>query len=215
MAEIDPEDILKDMDEDALAQICENIGVRFNSKKKDVQKSNLVSALVDQVSRIGMNKVLMVMKVKHLQMLMLGVDPKLKETKEDDRKYPTKAIMKNSLIEHLEKGGWKVKSFWDGYGLEVLKGVCQDVDELKPVDLVDVPKNTLLGGIMNNVNLFGINHLLQTMNVDELQEICEKMDLVVESSSKDILVDSIIEKKNLIKENQKRRKKNPLKKNQT
>jgi len=214
MAEIDPEDILKDMDEDSLALICENIGVRFNSKKKEVQKSQLVSALVEQVQQIGMNKVLMVMKVKHLHKLMDLIDPKLKEVKEDERKYPTKAMMQKSVVEHLEKGGWKVKAFWEGYSQEVLRYVCMDVDELKEKDIGDVPKATLLGGIMNNVNLFGINHLLQTLNVEELKEICKKMDLVVESASKDILVDSIIEKKNLIKKNQKRRRRNHLKKSQ-
>jgi len=101
------------------------------------------------------------------------------------------------LSEYLE--GKNIKDFLEKYSKDALLLCCQDIDDLtamskKELDALKAPD--LIKAILNNINNFGINHMFQILSVKELKGVCERLDLKVSSTSKDKLVESIIEKKN-------------------
>jgi hypothetical protein len=129
----------------------------------------------------------------------------------DDKPYPAKALMTKIILEYLEQNK-SVKGFWEKYSHEALMSCCMDIDDLsdmKESELKKTSEKDFVDAIMSNVNSFGLNHLFQMLTVDELINVCDNMDLEVKSSSKEVLIDSIFEKKSY--KPKKKKRENPSK----
>jgi len=140
-------------------------------------------------------------------------DKKKKEKQKniDDKPYPAKNTMTKFILDHLE-GLKSMKAFWEGYSQEALMSCCKDIDDLSDMtedELKSTHKKEFVNAIMSNVNSFGLNHLFQLLSVDELLSICDNLDLEVESGSKEVLIDSIFEKKSY--KPKKKKRENPSK----
>jgi len=217
------------LDEQTLVLLGERIEATIPKHKgtKEVEKDQLVEILVNNVIRQGTHRVLNVLKNKSLKELVSHKDVKLEEKwqelsprrarskspskdkkekkdkkdKKEEKQFPSKNVMVKVLFEHLEDKN--LKEFLEGYTQKSLLICCGDIDDLsayKEEELNNMPKKDLVKALLNNVNSFGIGHLFQALTVQELKDVCERIDLNVESSSKDKLVESIIEHKSFVKE---------------
>jgi len=121
--------------------------------------------------------------------------------------------MTKMLMDHL--GDKQLKTVLGQYDQPTLLSVCENIDDLSGYSKEEkkgLEKSELIGAILNNVNTIGINHLLQQLSVDELRKVCEELGLTVDSTSVDILLESILEKKSY--RLKKTSKEEPSKKNQ-
>jgi len=215
MEAVDPEEILKDFSIDHLALLGEiiEIAIPLVKKTKEVDREKLMEMLLDYCMKEGIHRIFQILKVKSLQKLVSPTDFRLEEkwkeiepkkfsdsvkkNRDPNKKYyPTKLIMTKMLMDYL--GDKKLKDVLNSYDQSVLLMCCEDIDDLSSYSKDEkkkLDKDELIGAIMNNVNIIGINHLLQKLNVEELKEICKELGLTVDSTSVDILLESILEKK--------------------
>jgi len=93
-----------------------------------------------------------------------------------------------------------ITKFLSEYDSSTLLECCKDIDDLKdmtPSELAEITKQEMIDAIKTNINSFGLNHIFSLFQLDELQEFCQQLNLKCdETSSKDILIDSIIENSN-------------------
>jgi len=222
MVDQDPEEIFKDMDLKSLELLADkcNLHVPTEKKSKEVDKRKLIEMLIENVTKEGTSRVLGVLKIKTLHLLVDHPDvhldekwrelsprrfktehspsrkPKKGKEKEEAKKYPSKGVMLRILEEFMKDK--PLKNFLDIYSQKVLLACCESIDDLSNYSQSEkdnLHKKDLIKAILNNVNSFGMHHLFQNLTVVELGKICEDMGLVVESSSMDILIESIMEKK--------------------
>jgi len=227
MVDQDPEEIFKDMDLKSLELLADkcNLHVPTEKKSKEVDKRKLIEMLIENVTKEGTSRVLGVLKIKTLHLLVDHPDvhldekwrelsprrfktehspsrkPKKGKEKEEAKKYPSKGVMLRILEEFMKDK--PLKNFLDIYSQKVLLACCESIDDLSNYSQSEkdnLHKKDLIKAILNNVNSFGMHHLFQNLTVVELGKICEDMGLVVESSSMDILIESIMEKKKITKE---------------
>jgi len=222
MSDIDPEDVFKRWSEESLNSLAEKVNVHVRSKKrsKSVDKENLTEALINNVIKEGTTKLLSVIKVMELKKLVDNKDFKLedkwtpplpkspkkgeKEKVKKGKPYPSKSIMIQLLTDFIEAKGWK--DFLELYNREDLLAVTQDIDDLSDYDddeLKNISKKELVKAILTNVNAFGLNHHLHLLSIEELRAVCVSMELDVESASKEVLVESIIDRKDFKKSKKK------------
>jgi len=60
--------------------------------------------------------------------------------------------------------------------------------------------------IVTNINTFGLQYALQKFTVNELKKLCKKLDISVESNSVEVIMESIIDRKDYHKVEKKKRK---------
>jgi len=93
-----------------------------------------------------------------------------------------------------------ISKFLEEYDSTTLLWCCKDIDDLKemtPSELAEITKQEMIVAIKTNINTFGLNHIFSLFNVEELHTFCKQLNLKIdETSSKDILIDSIIENSN-------------------
>jgi len=138
---------------------------------------------------------------------------KEKEKQEKKNPFPSKHAMLTIMHGMLE--GRTIKDLLDMYPQKSLLLMCEDIDDLSSYSEKEkdaLKKNDLMKAILNNVNMFGLNHLFQLLNVEELKAIVKDLNLTVDSSSVDILIDSIVEKKSYRRPKSKTRAVSPSKK---
>jgi len=237
MSDLDPAEVLKDLDEETLELMADKAGVTVpkNKSTKEVEKDKLIEQLLVTVIKEGTNRVLQVLKNKALKELVTHKEVNLEEKwqqlsprrarskspsrerkrskspggkkKKEGKEFPSKNVMVKVLSEHLENKD--VKEFLEKYSRDQLLMCCQDIDDLssyKDEELAKFKKQDLIDAILKNINNFGINHMFQTLTVQELKKVCERLDLEVASTSKDKLIESIIEKKSYKKKSKPREK---------
>jgi len=221
--DVDPEELFNKVSEKNLAILTERVGLPTRSKKKSkgLEKGKFVEKLVKNVIHEGTGRVLGVLKVKHLQELVDDPSfhleekwerPEPREVMTTPKKgqkegkmvlkkaYPSKGMMTNFITTQLDQDGWKV--FLEKYSQKILLMCCGDIDDLSGYEedeLNNFPKKELVKAILNNVYSFGLNHHFHLLSVPELKEFCVDMELDVESASKEVLIESIIEGKNFKK----------------
>jgi len=121
--------------------------------------------------------------------------------------------MVSILAEYFEKHGWK--DLLESLDRKILFGLCGDIDDLSSYDKEEkdaFTKDEMINAILTNVNTFGLTHLFSFLSVNELQAVCKDMKLKVDSSSQEVIIDSIIEKKNFKKAKKKRKEEPSTKK---
>jgi len=136
-----------------------------------------------------------------------GAKKKAVKKDPDAKKYPPKSVMLRILFEKWIEAG--ITKFLEEYESSTLLECCKDIDDLKdmtPSELEEITKQEMIDAIKTNVNTFGLNHTLSLFNVEELREFANQLNLKCDvTSSKDILIDSIIENSNYKKPKQKKR----------
>jgi len=89
-------------------------------------------------------------------------------------------------------------NFFEEFDETVLLACCKRIDDLEEMtdeELSEFSKEDLVTGILNNIYTFGLQNLFSSFSVTELKEFCETCELSVKSSSKEVLVDCLIEQK--------------------
>jgi hypothetical protein len=217
-SDVDPTDILNSIGEDNLLLLADKVNVKVPLKKKSkgADFDKLVELLVDNVVKEGTLRVLGVIKVPRLKLMVDIPDVHLEEKwqpperkttpkkgekgKEKKKPYPSKTIMTNILEKHIAEKTWE--SYLGSMKEDTLLKICGDIDDLSDFsdkDKASLTKKEMINAIMTNIYSFGMNHLLSTLNVNELHAICKVMKLDVDSDGHETLVDSIIEKKDFQK----------------
>jgi len=138
-------------------------------------------------------------KKKDEHPITIYLQPKKEELK--SKKFPAKGVMLKILKDVALKDG-NLKEFISQFDDMTLVSVCNDIDDLRNYsedELRDLTKKEMVKGILNNVANFGLNHVLQFLTVVELTAVVTHMELEVDSQSKEILIDSIVEKKSYVK----------------
>jgi len=112
------------------------------------------------------------------------------------KKYPPKSVLFRVLAGIITNVG--LKPFFSHFSQEVLLECCKDIDDLSEYedeDLAEFSKKELIKAIINNVYSFGFTHLFSSFQVSDLKKFCKKLGLKVESSSKETIIDSLLEQK--------------------
>jgi len=123
---------------------------------------------------------------------------KKKKDADTDKKYPPKASMVKIISDGVASIG--VQQFFEHFNADVLLDCCKDIYDLtdmKESELKELlnKKKKLLNAIITNINTFGLQYALQKFNVEELKKLCVKLDISVESNSVEVIMESIIDRK--------------------
>jgi hypothetical protein len=113
---------------------------------------------------------------------------------------PVKSVLIEILTEKIPEYG--VERFFKDQKRAVLLECCKVIDDLEDYskeELKEFSKDDFVEGIMQNIYTFGLQNLFSAFTITELKLFCVDCQLTVRSSSKEVLLDCLIEQKDFRK----------------
>jgi hypothetical protein len=193
MSQLTPKQVLqKFKSKKSLESIAEKRNINLTTQ----QKKRVADILAEDVIKIGITKVLHVLKKSNLISLCSHACVNVDKGEHEESWYPAKGILVEVLAAAIT--GFGVLQFFEEFDETVLLACCKridDLDEMTDEELSEFSKEDLVTGILSNIYTFGLQNLFSSFSVTELKEFCETCELSVKSSSKEVLVDCLIEQK--------------------
>jgi len=125
--------------------------------------------------------------------------------------FPVKSVLIEILTERISEHG--VEKFFEDQKRSTLLACCKVIDDLEDYseeELKEFSHEDFVEGIMQNIYTFGLQNLFSAFTVTELKLFCVDCQLTVRSSSKEVLLDCLIEQKDFRKAKKKTQLKTKL-----
>jgi len=113
---------------------------------------------------------------------------------------PVKQVVIEVLTERIPVYG--VEQFFQDQKRSTLLACCKVIDDLEDYseeELKEFSHEDFVEGIMQNVYTFGLQNLFSAFTITELKLFCVDCELTVRSSSKEVILDCLIEQKDFRK----------------
>jgi len=111
----------------------------------------------------------------------------------------SKAKMVSTVCDVIKGHEQGLKDFLERFDDQTLLHMCECVDDLSEVsddDKSKFKKKDMVKGILDNVHTFGLEHMFSLFTSSELLEFAEELEISIDSTSKDIIIDCIIAQEN-------------------
>ena len=160
--------------------ICKNITYQFSTWKVGVILCST------KTLEIGLVKVLSCLKKKTLIKLYQSFDP-------CDTLSLKNEIVLNLSTNILLMG---ISNFFHDCKKSTLIECCKRLDDIDDLDLSQITKKEYISALGDNIFSFGMGNVLSSLSYVTLRNICNECNLIIESKSKEVIMDCIMEQKN-------------------
>jgi len=184
--------------QDIISSIKDREFLEFIAHKRHLDpegknKKNLEKEIKEDVFNGGMYKLLEILHYKTLQ--GFGVDM---QDEDDERKKVTRITLIKRTFAAMKDDP---KGFFEKLDSKFLGSVLDELDAEKPSSVKKYAE-----ALVAEAEAIGVENLLCSLTVPQLQSIAESHKLVVESNSQNILIDSIMKGENYKKQKPKKQK---------
>jgi len=172
------------------ASLLEKIAEQRQIELTDKTKKSLAKFIAEDVSKVGLRQLLKILKVETLKGLATGIE-------EEKQKSVAKNVLVKRIYDALDEDP---KKYLESLDAKYLKPVCEELE------LEGGSKAKQIEQILQEASETGLDHCFSSFPVNVLQVFAVSCGLVVQTQSKEKIVQALIEQTDLKKKKKAKKK---------